>query len=198
MMITPSPRLQAAIESAAATVDDMEHYVALSDGNREKITALWTMMDAAPHGVFCEIGNREGGTLLMAMNHPRSTHVIGIDPYGSLPYALPGGGITHQYDDAMYARMQRLVSASPLFSKLSHYKLTSEEWIGLHGDGGKYAFVYLDGRHDKQTVDMEIAFFSERMAEGGIICVDDVSMIPDVDLTGYGLILDMAYKRFGG
>lgn len=197
MTVTPSPLLQAAIDKATASVDAMEQYVALSDGTREKLTALWTLMDAAPHGMFCEIGNREGGTLLMAMHHPHSTHVIGVDPYGGLPYTLPGGAVTDQYDDAMYARMQRLVSASPVFAKLSHYKLTSEDWIRLHG-GGKYAFVYLDGRHDKQTVDMEIAFFSEHMADGGIICIDDVSMIPDVDLNGYGLILDMAYKRFGG
>lgn len=198
MSVTPSPALRRALEKSVVTKDELGECVALSDGTREKLAALQALMDDVPAGIFVEVGNREGGTLLLALRHSKSFAVIGIDPYGSLPYTLPGGGVTTQYDDAMYERMKQVVIQNGLTWKLAHYKQTSVSWIAEHQGDGPFAFVFLDGRHDKETVEAEIAYFGPRMANGGLICVDDVSMIPTADLGVWERVLDMAYKRFDG
>lgn len=195
--VRPSTALANYISSATPP-DELDRFVALSDGTHAKLHHLRSLMDAVPLGQFVEVGNREGGSLIMGLQHKNCWQMIGIDPYGGLPYTLPGGSITTSYDDEMYNRMRRAVMDTGMRGKLSHYKLTSAAWISAHPNAGPFSFVYLDGRHDKETVDMEIEYFSPRMAPGGIICVDDVSMIPDVDLSGWDRALDMASKRFDG
>ena len=199
--LKPKSRVLAALKPTPARASD--RYVSLTDGTPEKIAALRALMDLAPDGPFVEVGNREGGTLMMAMDHPSSTTVIGIDPYGGIPYTLPNGEMTMEYDNHMRERMRETVTESPNADKLQHFNCTSLLWVTDQlrrefqiGSLLRAAFVFLDGRHDKETVDMELEFFGPRMADGGVLVVDDVSMMPDVDLSGWTRVLDMAYKIF--
>lgn len=174
--------------------DRMEDYVRLSDGSLQKMTWLRNLMSRAPTGHFLEIGNREGGSLLMAMEHPNSTTVTGVDPYGGIPYRIPNGVMTTEYDDAMHQRMLRVTSRSPSASKLSHHKMTSEQFMLT--DNGQYAFVYLDGSHEPEVVSKEIEHFSDRMVAGGIIVIDDTETLPDMLLDGWQRPGNKAYKVF--
>lgn len=172
--------------------DRMEDYVRLSDGSLQKMEWLRNLMSRAPTGPFLEIGNREGGSLLMAMEHPNSTTVDGVDPYGAIPYRIPNGPITTEYDDAMHKRMLAVVSKSPCAGKLTHHKMTSDEFMEeFHGP---YAFVYLDGSHEPDVVGREIAYFSDRMLPGGIIVIDDTETLPDSLLEGWQRPGNKAYK----
>jgi len=166
-----------------------------SDGSVQKMQLLESLMDKAPAGVFLEVGNREGGSLLLAVEHRNSTAVVGVDPYGGIPYRIPNGPITAEYDDAMHARMLGLIRKSKNGGKLTHHKITSDEY--MESSGGTYAFVYLDGSHEPDVVAREIEFFSSRMQPGGIIAVDDTEVLPPSLLAGWQHPGNMAWKRFG-
>lgn len=173
-------------------LEKLAGYAPLTDGSPEKAADLRRLMDLAPEGPFLEVGNREGGSLLMAMSHPRSTAVVGVDPYDGKPYRVLGGAMTTEYDDAMYLRMMQAVKSSPAAGKLQHYRMTSQEFISKASDA-KYSFVYLDGVHDAGTVGMEVEFFGRHLLPGGVIVVDDVQMLPSGFLAGWTMVGDMAY-----
>jgi hypothetical protein len=163
---------------ARPSVVSVARYSALSDGNEEKMAWLRERMDAAPKGVFVEVGNREGGSLLMAVEHPNSTAVYGIDPYGAIPYRIPNGPITTEYDDDMRRRMESVISASPHSGKATLLKMTSDQYMSTDRGDSSYAFVYLDGSHEPDVVGREIKHFRSRMGNGGIIVVDDTETLP--------------------
>jgi hypothetical protein len=175
--------------------DRMADYVRLSDGTPEKLALLRSLMDQAPKGAFLEIGNREGGTLLMAMEHPNSIKVTGVDPYGGIPYQIPNGPITTEYDDAMYQRMLEVTSRSPCASKLTHKKMTSYQFMNLNA--WKYAFVYLDGSHEPDVVRDEIECFSHCLITGGLLVVDDIDVLPDDLLEGWERQGKVAWRTSG-
>jgi len=172
--------------------DRMDLYVQNSDGDRKKMLWLKGLMDSAPSGVFVEVGNREGGSLLLAMEHRNSTAVEGVDPYGGIPYRIPGGPITTEYDDEMHKRMLSLAGSSPAARKLRHHKMTSDEYMA--NAEGPYAFVYLDGSHEPDVVGREIDFFLPRLMPGGIIAVDDTETLPPEMLEGWGRAGNMASR----
>jgi hypothetical protein len=175
--------------------DRMQDYVRLSDGTTAKLERLRELMSQAPTGPFLEIGNREGGTLLMAMEHPHSTSVTGVDPYGGAPYTIPGGQITTEYDDAMYQRMLEVARRSTCASKLRHIKATSDEF--MPNDAGRYAYVFLDGSHEPDVVAREVDHFSERMMPSGIIVIDDICTLPDSLLEGWERSGQLAWRICG-
>jgi hypothetical protein len=175
---------------------DLARYAKLSDGNVEKMAWLRSRMDAAPKGAFIEVGNREGGTLLMALEHPNCEVVTGIDPYGALPYKIPNGPVTTEYDEAMRLRMHALINASPLADRAAFYHGTSDEYAKLQGDWGSHAYVYLDGSHEPDVVAREIAYFSKLMAHNGVIVVDDIEVLPKGMLDGWSVWKNMAWKTF--
>jgi len=171
--------------------DELRKYVRLSDGFHKKMEWLKGLMDRSPAGTFLEVGNREGGSLLLAVEHPNSRKVIGVDPYGGIPYKIPNGPVTMEYDDAMYERMKAVIASSPHAEKFTHYKMTSVEYMNL--GHGQYAFVYLDGSHEADVVGREIEYFRPLLQPGGIIAVDDTEVLPASLLNGWNRIGNRAW-----
>lgn len=159
----------------------------ISDMAPEKVDALGELMKQAPKGLFVEIGIREGGTSVLALECPNSSAVLGIDPYGGRGYSSKDGpNLTYgMYQDDMYSRaMERIFkrarelnkvyvshkTTSELFTKVGATYYFGEE---LTNKDLRYAFVLVDGDHRDESIYNAIEHFGTQMMQGGIICVDN-------------------------
>lgn len=189
---TASPKF---LQELRGVMSPMDKYVSLSDGDADKMAWLRDRMDSSPKGLFVEIGNREGGSLLMAVEHPNSTEVYGIDPYGGIPYRIPNGPITMEYDEAMRRRMESVINASPCGKKATLFKQTSDAFMATDPPGRKYAFVYLDGSHEPDVVGREIEHFLPRLVPEGILVVDDTETLSNHMIAGWHRWKNRAWTR---
>ncbi len=113
-----------------------------------------------------------------------------VDPYGSIPYHNGGFEIEKSvYDNERYRHSIKTLSDFAYDRKVNHYhfKATAREFVKHHqhnfvqyenGKGeflSKYCFVFLDGSHGHDDVVYEANSFMDRIADNGIIIVDDVT-----------------------
>ncbi len=140
---------------------------------------------------FLEIGTRDGGSALMALKtiheskHPKRW-LFTVDPYGSIPYMADA--TNDQYDDARYRVAQAVLSNAAYHFKLNHYmyRMLSTDFMDnwtkapfyyenrqINSDSARFAFIYLDGSHDPNTVRLEFEWAQRHLAPGGLVCIDD-------------------------
>lgn len=145
-------------------------------------------------GLCAEIGVRRGmGTkhIIDAVSEcALGKTVIGIDPFGSIPYVGREhiGEIRLDYDNNMrhdclidlvnYAYAKGINWLPFIMTDVQFFATQSggveinyiTTWIEC-----KYAMVHLDGPHNYEHVSMEIMWFNERMDSGATIVVDDIT-----------------------
>lgn len=143
-------------------------------------------------GMCIEIGVRRGfgtKTIIDAVAaHCPQKVVLGVDPYGSIPYVGREhiGPIRLDYDNPM-----RNVAMQSLFD-YSHsvginwipFIMTDTQFFKTQFDGveindietsicNKYSMAHLDGPHNYEHVSQEILWFNDRMDVGATIVIDD-------------------------
>lgn len=138
-----------------------------------------------------EIGTNMGGSskcfLEILNNNKKSNYLIGVDPFGSVPYH--NGAFqqeSSQYEnDRYYSSMEMLYGfAKSLKLDYTHFKVTSEDFIkmfpllNLYKNStttklNMFSFIYLDGSHDPEIVRKEVEFFKDKFDLKGAIVVDD-------------------------
>jgi hypothetical protein len=138
-----------------------------------------------------EVGTNKGGSsiCMMELLAGKANYLIGLDPYGSLPYhngadIMPDG----QYSNSLYydTMLQVYGKAKELNVNYTHLKQSSLhalmywQWLELYNNAQSsslkdgIAFIYLDGTHDPQEVQREIKFFSDYLDNPhGCLIVDD-------------------------
>lgn len=137
-----------------------------------------------------EVGTNKGGsTMCFAMvlaEHNKKNWLIGVDPYGSLPYHNGVHTMQEQYTNINHrGTMCYLYGNIYTRTNFTHFKLKSLDFaacydnIKLYTAGeeeklDKLSFVYLDGSHDPEIVKKEVKFFSQKLdTSGGTIIIDD-------------------------
>lgn len=152
---------------------------------------LATAQSLPPTVPFCEIGTRAGGSALLALTAIKDSGVprllITVDPYGGKPYAAQHSTLPYNnwYADTFYRSMMRELSAFCDAHGLSHthLKITSRAFMTIYDglslwqDQGtlepQFGYVYLDGEHTVAAVSAEVDWFVPRLAEGGLLVIDD-------------------------
>lgn len=153
--------------------------------------------EAVPEGPALEIGSFKGGTALALLALHDWPLLITVDPYGSKDYK--GGDLvlpawTGTYGDACYvAHKSNLATAE----NHAHFLMTGVEFLkrlpitfwrqgepllaGNYISGGGFAFAFVDGEHDCETVLEEIGLLLARVARGGRIIVDNIDKDPKLE-----------------
>ena len=142
-------------------------------------------------GACIEIGNRRGMGLKYMANAiaefcPHKP-LIGIDPYGHLPYAHKEGEIVRlDYTNVM--KFEGLAAINAYMANCGinfvHINLTDTDFFNLYSDGApvydlersvvtKYSTIHADGPHDVLSIIQELNFFIPRMDIGATIIFDD-------------------------
>lgn len=152
-------------------------------------------------GILMEIGVREGGGLQYIIdgllnNHIYGRTVVGLDPYGDLPYEWKEGKIapwTYSNDmkKTAYKNLFEYVIGKPV--NLELITMTDETYFKRYADGvpiyetteeileDRYALIHYDGPHSLDALKKEMAFFRPRTPIGGIWVFDDVTDFYDHD-----------------
>lgn len=145
---------------------------------------------------FLETGTHIGDTgtrIIDAIAESRKNRwFISVDPYGGKPYKLQDGEYTNLfYDETSYQRgMLRLYMHSFIRKvRFAHYRLKSQDfikcWDGIEfwSDGSRarpeFAFVFLDGEHNDETVKLEFDYFFPKVPSGGVISIDNYDHLID-------------------
>ena len=148
-------------------------------------------------GMFLEIGTRRGGSLQIIADKTLSIGVsriiVSVDPYGNILYN-DGRQIT-RYD---YTNDMRNRALSDLYGyaigkqiHLIAFTLTDQDFFNLFASGvpvyenerrvlNQYAFAFLDGPHDAESILKEIEFLTPRMPRGANIVIDNIDYL-DLD-----------------
>lgn len=137
---------------------------------------------------FIEVGNRIGGSAMLIMwaikNSGRRRPFYTVDCHGTMPI----DEIEKYYMDFMFN-----VSNYAFEEKINwiHFRMKSVDFIKIYElmdfykDFKRFAFVYLDGNHNPNTVEEELAYFIPRIVKGGLLVVDDVRI--NLDWADYNL-----------
>lgn len=162
------------------------------DGSEECYTELIPFLNSIKdvNGITCEVGLRRGGgshfimdTLLK--NNDKRTH-IAIDPYGSILYTDIKG--THRTD---YTNKMKNETLSALFLyayendiDFIFFNMEDSEFYQRFSDGvpvydlekkveNMFAFVHIDGQHDKKSVLDAATYFIDKISKNGFIAFDN-------------------------
>jgi hypothetical protein len=175
--------------------DIINTYNLNGDSIEAKYVGLSAVSKTVPHGIFVEVGFRQGTGMLSTILGRTVSDVdlfIAIDPYGNIPYRLGDQSVHYDYTNSM--RIKTLTN----FYRYLHdnfeerinfmfLNMESNEYINRFTDGipdyytgtkiirNDYSLVHLDGQHDTDTVMSEVNFFAPRLNPGGIIAIDDTS-----------------------
>ena len=155
--------------------------------------------------LFCEIGTRQGGSALLALEAIKESGVdrvlLTVDPYGGKPYHNRDVVYHNFHDDHVYRKMMRDLSTFCDEHHLNHahYKMTSAEFMETFGLlrlwhnqqtlDPIFGFVYLDGEHHPVTVTQELDWFLPKLADGGLLVIDDVENLDQTDSPVIGEVL---------
>ena len=134
---------------------------------------LEVLRETKRKGAVLEIGVHNGGSSLLWMtlmgksNNLR--HMITIDPYILYP--------TLYCETIMYLSR----NAVDIGLQWMHYSVPDTMFFDsvfsiLPEDQKKYAFCYLDGPHDHESVVREVEFFRDKMVPKGVMLIDDISL----------------------
>lgn len=143
-------------------------------------------------GLFCEIGTRRGGSLKYIIdaitNSNKFRHLIAIDPYGNIDYTPGDHGIqkfdyTNNMKNEAMPNIYSYAQRKPV--NIVFFNLEDSEFFNRFGTGvpvyqevkeviNKYAFVFFDGPHDKESILNEVVWFLQRIVVGSVFVFDDV------------------------
>lgn len=142
-------------------------------------------------GLFLEIGTRRGGSMKIIMDAAAATEqvrtFVSVDPYGNIPYVDRDNHITkYDYTNAMKCEtLSALYAYSGRFGfNLITFTLTDEAFFRAFRQGvpvysettkitNVYAFAFLDGPHDTDSVAKELAFLADRTKTGAQVVIDN-------------------------
>lgn len=143
---------------------------------------------------FLEIGSWKGGSavaMMQALRDGKKQWLITVDPYGTKPFKL-GNTIQKaaQYDEDIYRDAMWKMSSFARDNKLNHthFRMTSDDFmktfeqIDFWHKGEivkpiKFGGVFIDGDHESYTVNRELDWLVDRMAQGGLIVFDDIPYV---------------------
>lgn len=142
-------------------------------------------------GLFLEIGTRKGGSMQIIIDAAISTGqartFVSVDPYGNIPYQDRDGNVA-KYD---YTNAMKTAALRDLYGyahekgvNLVTFTLTDREFftcfkkgVPIYNDNvwrtNLYAFAFLDGPHDTESVKHELAFLADRMTPGAGVVIDN-------------------------
>lgn len=162
-------------------------------------------------GLFCEIGTRLGGSLKYIIdavqNSNKFRHIVVIDPYGNIDY-FAGDNDNRKFD---YTNNMKNEAMPNIYSyaknkpvNISFFNLEDTEFFNRFSTGvpvynefkeviNKYAFVFFDGPHDKESVLAEVVWFLTRIDTGSVFVFDDVASY-DHDYID-GVLLKNGFER---
>lgn len=160
-------------------------------------------------GACIELGNRRGMGLKYMANAiaefcPQKP-LIGVDPYGHLPYAHKEGEIVRlDYTNVMKFEGLSAINSYMADSGINfvHINMTDTDFFSYYKNGVpvydlersvviKYSCIHLDGPHDVESLKIELDFFIPRMDIGATIVFDDVK-----DFYDHSQIEKYIAKRF--
>lgn len=168
-----------------------------SPAGLEPLGLLFASLLATTRGMAAlEIGVRAGGTSgvmceLARQLAPPGFVVLSVDPWGHAPYMEAGRDVSPllDYGDAHYARARAVLApyANSLLFRLDadtflDALLPRLRWWHAHrchpSSDRFLSLVYLDGRHDDDSVLGEVRRVLPHVCEGGTIVIDDVDKCP--------------------
>ena len=143
-------------------------------------------------GLFCEIGTRRGGSLKYIIDAVAESnnfrHVVAIDPYGNIDYTPGDHGIqkfdyTNDMKNEAMPNIYSYAQGKPV--NIIFFNLEDTEFFNRFSTGvpvyqevksiiSKYAFVFFDGPHDKESIIHEVVWFLPRSESGTVYVFDDV------------------------
>lgn len=143
-------------------------------------------------GLFCEIGTRRGGSLKHIIEAITLTgtfrHIIAIDPYGNIDYTPGDHGVqkfdyTNDMKNEAWNNIYQYAQGKPV--NIIFFNLEDTEFFNRFSTGvpvyqevkqiiNKYAFVFFDGPHDKESILTEVVWFLTRVDVGAVFVFDDV------------------------
>lgn len=143
-------------------------------------------------GLFCEIGTRRGGSLKHIIDAVTNTgtfrHIVAIDPYGNIDYTPGDHGVqkfdyTNDMKNEAWNNIYQYAQGKPV--NVIFFNLEDAEFFNRFSTGvpvyqevkqiiNKYAFVFFDGPHDKESILTEVIWFLTRVDTGSVFVFDDV------------------------
>jgi len=143
-------------------------------------------------GLFCEIGTRRGGSLKHIIDAVTNTgtfrHIVAIDPYGNIDYTPGDHGVqkfdyTNDMKNEAWNNIYQYAQGKPV--NIIFFNLEDIEFFNRFSTGvpvyqevkqifSKYAFVFFDGPHDKESILSEVVWFIPRVHVGTVFVFDDV------------------------
>ena len=143
-------------------------------------------------GLFCEIGTRRGGSLKHIIDAVTNTgtfrHIVAIDPYGNIDYTPGDHGVqkfdyTNVMKNEAWSNIYQYAQGKPV--NIIFFNLEDTEFFNRFNTGvpvyqevkqifSKYAFVFFDGPHDKESILSEVVWFLPRVDVGSVFVFDDV------------------------
>lgn len=157
--------------------------------------AVMTAMSARAAGLVTEVGVRRGagiGTMMAALAMSGQVRpVLGIDPYGRIPYNAADdrlGEDTDYTNDMMPEALANIyLFAHRTGAHYIHMPMTDTEFMARFADGvpvygdfdlepvvNRYATVHFDGPHATADILAELEFFNDRAGVGSTFVFDDV------------------------
>lgn len=145
-------------------------------------------------GMILEIGTRKGGSMQIIIdalleNEDYDRNVISVDPYGNIPYNSGNQYGVTRFD---YTNEMKKEAMATLFSYVQGKRvnfvpfcMSSGEFISRFTHDvsiyqnepdlmQRYAFAFLDGQHDTQSVLAECFFLANRSVLGSRIVIDNI------------------------
>jgi hypothetical protein len=165
--------------------------------------------EAPEEHFFVEFGSYRGGSALTLLDVIRQTKperwLLTVDPYGAKPF-LVGKELRPEfvYSEDIYRDMTYNLSGFSSAYNLNHahYRVTSNDFMTIFDSmkfwykgsvmEPKIACIYIDGEHTGEQVDKEITWAKKHMEKGGLIILDDVTLI----LGEYPEVLDTVRHGF--
>jgi len=162
-------------------------------------------------GLTCEIGVRRGlgsATIMKACqdNNDKRIH-IGIDPWGHIFYHGDARGPGNRAD---YTNSMKQIALKDLYTwchkteqELLIFVMTDEDFFQRFANGvpiyeeerklvNQYAYVYFDGPHNVNSLQIEIGFFESRSPIGAVWQFDNTDQYNHTIIHGW--LLDHGFK----
>jgi len=173
----------------------VDRRVRLTDNHSQfELMAGWldeALRQTDSSGLLLEVGTLRGGSALLTLDFmaalgQRDRWLLTIDPYGATRLDTYREHQGEEHYRQFLLRTAELCEEEQLHHV--HFRERSDDWIAhanefvLYDRGQRrqlrderFAWVYLDGEHTREAVEMEVDFFRRRMASRGRLVVDDAT-----------------------
>lgn len=152
-------------------------------------------------GLVLEIGTRKGGSMMIIIdalleNEDYNRNVISVDPYGDIEYnsgyqyGVTRFDYTNEMKKEAMASIFQYIQGNPI--NFVPFCLTSERFFEVFGnkvpvycdmiciDWLPYAFAFIDGQHDTESVINDCAKVASNSVSGTRIVIDNIDFF-DLD-----------------